>query len=65
MVADAAREGDARALNSAAYAMLALEKTSASVAGVGQKVEISGIPESPKVEVKAILAQLFRHDQPA
>ena len=43
---------------------LSLKIEQGSIA-VGQKVEISGIPESPKVEVKAILAQLFRNDQPA
>ena len=39
--------------------LAAMEKISASVSGEGQKVEITGLPQPPQVELNVLIGQLF------
>ena len=55
--------GDAKGTDAASRALLNLEKTSASAAGEGRKVEVSGPEGQPlQIDVRAILAQLAQSE---
>jgi len=64
-VARAAIEAvDAKGLDAATRAILNLEKASASAAGEGRKVEVTGAAGGPlQVDVRAILASVLAHNQ--
>ena len=59
MADDLVDQRDASGFNKTIWGLNAMEKISSSLTGEGQKVEITGVPAAPQVDVKALLIQLF------